>query len=301
MGLRRILSCLSFFVLLHAGSAAAGQVSHHTFDSDVLGRPYPYTLYLPDGYAISNLEYPVVYLLHGSFGSAYDWTHKGRLKPTVDRMIAAGRIPPAIFVMPGSQSWWVDGHNERARTAFLEELIPHIEATWHVAAERAWRGIGGLSAGGYGTINFVMERPDLFAAAAALSPASYHPLPPRTSSAWRHPAFSGEDGEFDADLWRALNYPARLDGYLDQSHVVPLYLSAGNRDRHKAVAHAERLYEALHPHQSGELALQVLRGGHTWRVWRSSLPAALDFMFGYLKPPREMRVEASPTVSTPPQ
>ena len=157
---------LLLFLLL-AGEALAGQVSHHRFHSETLGRDYLYTLYLPDGYQGSGREYPVIYLLHGSFGNDQDWVNRGALKAVADRLIRRGRIPPAVIVMPGSQSWWVDGHNERARTAFFDDLLPHVEALWRVVPEREWRAVAGLSAGGYGAINFILERPELFAAAAA--------------------------------------------------------------------------------------------------------------------------------------
>lgn len=69
--------------------------------------------------------------------------------------------------MPGS-----DGYNEPAETAFLDDLIPHIEQNWRVIPEREGRLSGGLSAGGYDTVNFVLEHPKMFAAGAALSSAS---------------------------------------------------------------------------------------------------------------------------------
>lgn len=288
MSLRHSLAVMLLPAFLYAGHAVAGQISHHAFPSATLGRDYPYTLYLPDGYAISNQAYPVVYLLHGSFGDNRDWVERGRLKQTADRLISEGRIPPAVIVMPGSQSWWVDGYNEPARAAFFEDLLPHIEENWHVMPAREWRGIAGLSAGGYGTINFALERPDLFAAAAALSPAAYTPLPPNNSSARRHPAFVDEEGRFDSELWQQLNYPNHLEHYRSQPHIVPFYLSAGNRDVHDAVHHADVLRQALEAHQPGQVASQVLRGGHTWRVWRASLPSALEFMFQYLQGPQEL-------------
>lgn len=273
-------------LLLLFGEAQASQVSYHRFHSDILGRDYPYTLYLPDGYHESGLVYPVIYLLHGSFGSERDWVERGGLKATADRMIRQGRMPPLVIVMPGSLSWWVDGHNEQARTAFFEELLPQVESIWRVMPEREGRAVGGLSAGGYGTVNFILERPELFVAAAALSPASYHPLPPARSTAREHSAFLTPEGRFDADLWQRLNYPAYLDSYLAQDFVVSLYLSAGNRDVFDAVHHARVLQAALEHRQPGQVPMEVFPGGHTWRVWRASLPGALAFIARYLQPPR---------------
>lgn len=272
-------------LLLWAGKSQAGEVIYHRFYSEVLGREYHYALYLPEGYRETNLAYPALYLLHGSFGSERDWVENGNLEQTADRMIREGVIPPMAIVMPGSESWWIDGHNEAARSAFLDEFMPYVEETWPVVPQREWRAIAGLSAGGYGTLNFILERPDLFAAAAALSPASYQPLPPRHSSAWHHPAFIDAQGNFDTELWQRRNFTAHLDDYLSGERVVPLYLSAGHRDRFNAEHHARLVRQALEPHQPDLLTLEVLDGGHTWRVWRASLPHALAWMARFMQDP----------------
>lgn len=282
-------------------SALAGDVEYHTFDSPALGHAYPYTVYLPDGYADSpERNYPVVYLLHGSFGTERDWVAKGNLAQTADRLIAAGHIPPAVFIMPGSRSWWIDGHNEAARSAFFDDLMPHVEATYRVGNTRDQRAIGGLSAGGFGALNFALERPDLFAAVAALSPASYVPYPPLNSSAHRHPAFLNDEGHFDTALWDARNYPALLEEYrmqvtprpsAEESDVppVPLYISAGRSDVYDAEYHARLMRQAMERIQPNDVRLDLYPGGHTWRVWRASLPAALNFLFQYVDPQAEDR------------
>lgn len=299
MTLRRALAAALGFTLLWGGTLQAGDITYHRFASEILGRDYPYALYLPDGYHETYQAFPVIFLLHGSFGSERDWVESGGIEQAADRMIREGLIPPTVIVMPGSRSWWIDGHNEAARSAFFQELIPTVEETWQVVPRREWRAIAGLSAGGYGTLNFVLERPDLFAAAAALSPASYHPLPPRNSSAWRHPAFLDEVGDFDETLWQRRNYTAHLEGYLERDAVVPLYLSAGNRDAYNAEHHTRLVRQALAPHQPDLVAMEVLRGGHTWRVWRASLPSAMAWIGRFLQGPVPLETLVDEGVADP--
>lgn len=282
---KTVCLCMILGELVFARVATAdGQISAGAFDSRLLGRSYQYLTYLPEGYDESCKEYPVVYLLHGSFGNQRDWARKGNVKATLDRLIRAGSIPPVVAIMPGSQSWWIDGHNEPAATSFLEELIPHIEDTYRVVPERHWRGVAGLSAGGYGAVSFALSQPDMFGAAAAFSPASYDPLPPDNSSAWHHPAFA-RDGNFDRELWARSNYTAHLENYRAQDNVVPLYISAGDRDAYKAAEYASELEASLILHQAESLEREIFPGGHTWRVWRASLPQGLTFMFRYLREP----------------
>lgn len=263
---------------------AQGSVEEGRFESTLLGRHYPYMVYLPDGYQTSGKRYPVIYLLHGSFGGHRDWVRKGRLRRTVDSLIRDGEIIPMVIVTPGSRSWWIDGHNEDAGSAFLEELVPHIEERYRVVPDRGWRGVAGLSAGGYGAINFMMTHPDKFVAAAAFSPAIYDPLPPPNSTAWRHPAYV-DNGRFDRNLWKNNNYTAHLDHYLAQSLRVPLYLTVGDRDPLNASDHARVLKKRLDSHQPGLVEREVLQGGHTWGVWSTSLPRGLQFMSRYLSDP----------------
>ena len=293
--LTTFIGCLAL-----SGHSLASDVEHHYFSSPTLGYDYPYSVYLPDNYDTqSTTPYPVIYMLHGSFGTDRDWVSRGNLQQVADRLIRAGHIPPAVFIMPGSRSWWVDGHNEPARSAFFNDLMPHVEATYRVGQERHLRGVAGLSAGGYGALNFALERPDLFAAVAALSPASYVPLPPRNSSAWRHPAFINDQGQFDRELWETLNYTAHLEEYrlrvtprgTDEEGdlpPVPLYISAGRSDVYDAEFHARLLRQAMERIQPNEVRLDLYPGGHTWQVWRASLPAALNFLFQYVGQPNNV-------------
>jgi enterochelin esterase-like enzyme len=284
-GLQAQALLLATLLALPVAAALASTLEHRTFDSRTLGRTYAYTVYLPDAYADSGLVYPVLYLLHGSGGDETDWAVKGDLRATADRLIGAGRIPPAIIVMPGSRSWWVDGHNEAAKTAFFDDLIPHIEATFRTIEGRGGRLVAGLSAGGYGAINFALQHPDRFAAAAALSPASYVPLPPPNSSAWRHPAYLDAGGSFDEALWRRLNYPACLDAYKAQDVVVPVYINSGDHDEFDIAYHAAVLYQSLRAHQPDRVEFRVVDGDHEWAVWASTLPDALTYIFGFASAP----------------
>ena len=286
MSSRLVSLCLLPGCLLSlAGQLFAGSITHHTFDSSVLGRQYAYNLYLPDDYATSELAYPVLYLLHGSGGSEFSWPRQGKVLSTVDDLIETGTIPPAIIVMPGSRSWWADGYNEAAKTAFFADLIPHVEESWQAIPARGGRLLAGLSAGGWGTVNFVLEHPDMFVAAAALSPAVYIPYPPPTSSAHTHPTFVGQDGKFDKALWDRLNYARRIESYKAQDLVVPLYINSGDHDGFDIAWHAASLYQTLREHQPDRVEFRVVDGGHDWQVWAGTLPEALTYIFQFSSRP----------------
>lgn len=278
-----VISVLLFSTL---STTSASEITRHTFHSPLLKRDYAFTIYLPEDYMQSSRQYSVLYLLHGSFGNENAWPEYGKIQSVMDTLIESKKIPPAIVVMPGSLSWWIDGHNEAAESAFFKELIPHIEKEFRVISERKGRVLGGLSAGGYGTINFALKYPQMFAAGAALSPASYSGLPPLGSSSYRHPAYLNKQGKFDANLWNANNYLAFIDSYKSQPLVVPLYINSGDHDGLDIAYHSAVLFQSLFKHQPNSVEYRVVDGGHEWKVWTETLPDALEFAFSHASVPR---------------
>ena len=81
MRCRLFLALALLPILLSA--AAAGEVRRGlAVASPVLGRPIPYTLYLPDDRAAGG-RLPVLYLLHGHGGTERDWLDAGGLEAVI--------------------------------------------------------------------------------------------------------------------------------------------------------------------------------------------------------------------------
>ncbi len=282
---RRWLAAAATALLL-ASAADAGTIRKRTFPSRVLHREYAYAVYLPDGYDAGGRRYPVLYLLHGADADEDEWVRDGGIRERVDALIAAGAIPPALVVMPGQRdSWWVDGAGEKGETAFFAELLPDVAKNFRTLGTRSGRAVAGISAGGYGAVRYALKHPDLFGAAAALSPAVYEDEPPADSLARRLPPFLGPDGKFRRDLWRSLNYPALLDGYAAQPSRVPLYIVSGDRDALGIAAEAKALFRRMHAIQPGMTELHIVRGGHDWSVWTSTIGDAMRYMFRFVSGP----------------
>jgi enterochelin esterase-like enzyme len=256
-----------------AGPVAASTIAMRSFHATSLERDWSYVVYLPSGYRADAARYPVLYLLHGNNGDAMDWVTQGDLQGTADTLIARHEIPPVVIVMPqGGTDWYVD-RKEKMETAFFADLVPEIESHFAVENERSGRAIGGVSMGGFGALRYTMEHPELFCGALLLSPAIYSGDPPPGSAARRVGVFG--EHQFDAHVWRALNYPALWNGYFGRPWRVPIFIAAGDDD---LVIQAEssllytRLREAGNP-----AALRIVDGGHVWPVWRELLPAALKY------------------------
>ena len=133
-----------------------------------MGIAVGYYIYLPPGYELGRERYPVVYHLHG--GRPGGENKAVRLSGYVDKAIAAGTIPPTIYVFPngGPVSWYdmPDLKEGMGESVFVQELIPHIDATYRTWGTREGRALEGYSQGGRGTTRIMFKHPELFLSVA---------------------------------------------------------------------------------------------------------------------------------------
>ena len=151
-------------------------IEQATVSSTVLGRVVNYTVYLPADYDHSERSYPVVYLLHGYTDDNTGWLQFGEINRYADKAIADGTIPPMIIVMPDADSsWYINSYDgkEKYEDFFIQEFIPAVEKTYRIKAQKRYRGIAGLSMGGYGSLMYALKYPEYFAASAPLSAAVF--------------------------------------------------------------------------------------------------------------------------------
>lgn len=139
----------------------------------------PYRIILPSGYSASKQKrYPVIYLLHGLFGSSENWT-------TLTKLPAYAKSYEFIIINPeGGDGWYTDSptkQDDRYESYIVKELIPEIDAKYRTDASRNGRVIAGLSMGGYGALKFGVKYPAMFSLAGsfsgALGAASYRSTP----------------------------------------------------------------------------------------------------------------------------
>lgn len=140
------------------------------------------TVYLPPQYDLEpERRFPVVYLLHGFKAKHKLWTAAGEqglgLEEVVDGLIAQGRIPPLLIVMPdGSNAYGGSFYLNSVVTGQWEDflwrdLVNFIDQKYRTIPQPAARGLAGHSMGGYGAIMVGMRHPAIFGAVYAFSPA----------------------------------------------------------------------------------------------------------------------------------
>ena len=160
-----------------------GKLETVEYDSTTVGVKRKAQVYTPPGYSKDDAseKYPVLYLLHGIGGDENEWTRGGAAHVILDNLVADRKAVPMVVVLPNGRA----GKDVTRRdpipkqspafAAFeqdlLTDLIPFIEKTYSVQAERESRALAGLSMGGGQSLNFGMANLDTFAWVGGFSSA----------------------------------------------------------------------------------------------------------------------------------
>ncbi|HEY4207335.1 MAG TPA: alpha/beta hydrolase-fold protein [Puia sp.] len=281
------LTCFLLGLSLAACSQQTGKVLEQKFvKSSILNRSVKYTIYLPLDYETSDRSYPVVYLLHGYTDDNTGWLQFGEINRYADKAIAEGTIPPMIIVMPnGDSSWYINSYDgkENYEDFFIKEFMPTIEKTYRIKAEKHYRGVAGLSMGGYGALVYALKHPELFAAAAPLSAAVFADSTMTTmpDNSWANTfgqlfgrSLNGKDRLSKA--WYE-NSPLKIveSKSTDELRKVRYWIDCGDDDRlseGNCLLHI-LLLEKHVPHE-----FRVRDGAHNWTYWRTGITDALAFI-----------------------
>jgi len=154
---------------------AVSRIVAGTFHSQAMQMERTFEIYLPPSYEQApDRTYPVLYLLHGDDGHITDWAAMG-LRAKVDQAITSG-APELIVVMPdgsghfGDETDWAnrwDGSDPVEDQVM--ELVSFVDQNYRTVRDASTRFIGGLSSGGFGSLNLALHHPDLFSTAMSFS------------------------------------------------------------------------------------------------------------------------------------
>ena len=249
--------------------------------SQILGGERKYAIYLPPDYETSQRSYPVLYLLHGGGDDQTGWIQFGEVLHITDKAINGGNATPMIIVMPdantGRRGYFNDPKGDwRYEDFFFDELMPYVEKTYRIKAEKRYRAVAGLSMGGGGSFIYALHRPDLFSSACPLS-AGTGPLTLGDTEDYIKRRGGDEASKSEVEAYfkkysvleQVRNIPE------EQKDQVRWYIDCGDDDflfEGNSLVHIEmRKREILHEYR-------VREGGHSWTYWRESLPEVLHFV-----------------------
>ncbi len=157
-----------------------GALSYRYYYSKELGTR-PVVIYTPPGYdKNTKVNYPVLYLLHGTTDTEETWTKVGRAHIILDNLIQQGKAIPMIIVMPygrayptiskssGSLRNW--DNLQEFKKDFLNNLMPFVEAHFRIKKDKESRAIAGFSGGGGETLYLGLNNQNLFSWICAFAP-----------------------------------------------------------------------------------------------------------------------------------
>jgi enterochelin esterase family protein len=234
-----------------------GTVHEHAYFSKSLGARRSLHVYTPPGYEKTSRKLPVLYLFHGAGDNDATWTSAGHAHFIADNLHAQQKIRPMIIVMTDGHA--LTGNPTRVSTnmiarnveAFgkdlLEDVLPLIESTDRVTANRDNRAIIGLSMGGGQSLSIGLKHRELFAWVGGMS--SFLPNGEQAVSE----AFADPKNNLKL-LWIACG---KDDFLIDNARQLSAALKAKNI-----------------PHVFMETA-----GNHSWPVWRRYLGDFMPLIF----------------------
>lgn len=256
----RILALLLLVPILHAEGARIDTVQ---VASEAMQRTLTVVVAVPAAPG----PHPVVYLLHGYGGGAFDWHHHVDLEALADRF-------GVLIVCPdgGAESWYLDSPRDpqsRFETFVGAEVPAFVEAAYAVVDGRAGRAITGLSMGGHGALYLALRHPERYVAAASMS--------------------GGLDLRYNPDRWglrRLLGpYPGAHDVWgrhsvttlaatVDTTGLPALLIDCGVDD---FFIEENRLLRRILLQRGIDHEYVERPGGHTWTYWARVLPYHLAF------------------------
>jgi enterochelin esterase-like enzyme len=260
---------------------AVSRIFAATFYSHAMQMQRSYEIYLPASYEQApDRTYPVLYLLHGDDGRVDAWASLG-LQGKMDQAIVGG-APEMIVVMPdgsgrfGDETDWA---NRWDGTDPVEDqvmdLVSFVDQNYRTISDRSTRFIGGLSSGGFGSLNIALHHEELFSTAMSFS---------GFSAANDREADAGVFGEDPGYVER--NSPATL--VTSQAGAGDIYyvLSGGQRDPYFQQRMAE--FNAELDRLAIGHEFHVVPGAHDGTAW----DAGLDFGLAHLA--AQIRAVAGP-------
>ncbi|MEQ9102617.1 MAG: alpha/beta hydrolase-fold protein [Imperialibacter sp.] len=252
-----------------------------TVTSKILKSERKFAIYLPPDYETSQRSYPVLYLLHGAGDDQTGWVQVGEVLRIADKAILDGTATAMIIVMPdadtGVRGYFntIDG-KWNYEDFFFQELMPHVEKTYRIKADKRYRAVAGLSMGGGGTFIYALHHPELFSSACPLS-ASTGPLTPEDGRRWLER--SGTENPTQAqleDYYNKFGVNKIIDGMeAEKLKSVKWYIDCGDDDflyEGNSLVHIALRKKEV-PHE-----FRIRDGDHNWTYWRTALPTVLSFV-----------------------
>lgn len=228
-------------------TVAGGTLHDHTFVSEIMSNERKVAVYTPHGYDADRTDpYPVILYHDGS-----DYTDIAGTTTILDNLIAWGRIESivAVFANPlDREAEYAVGDTDRFTQMLVDELMPWVESTYHVASDPRERAVTGPSYAGIASARHC----------------------------FRHPEEFGLCAPFSASLWVSdqalLNEMAKSD-----LTTIKWYVDWGTYE--EPIGRDSRRFSAILKDQGASFVANEWHEGHAWGSWRAHQDNMLEYFF----------------------
>ena len=153
---------------------------------------------------------------------------------------------------------------------FFQELVPWVEARYHIQGDKAHRAISGLSMGGGGSTVYSQKHPEMFSSCYAMS-------------AWLDNSDNLQEAEINKLYYvvkavqenSAIRFVEQADEEtLEKLRTVKWFFDIGDDDF--LLEQSERLHMLMR-NKRVKAELRIRDGIHNWTYWKSALYTSLPF------------------------
>ena len=273
------LSLVLTAIGLSAQPLHESKIIKESVQSAVLGGTVDYNVYLPAGYDVQgDTYYPVIYLLHGLYGTYKDWETTGHMKLVVDELIASGECRKVIVIMPNAGhpdvrnvlNGYFNVAGRNYEDFFFTEFIPAVERRYPIRADKKHRAIMGLSMGGGGSTVYAQRHPDWFSSCYSMSGWLDNPEP--AADAPKDQLYLVQQSVHEHSAIRFVEEAD--DATLEQLRSVKWFFDCGDDD---FLLELSVKLHLLMGSKGVKSELRVRDGWHSWEYWHTALRLSLPF------------------------
>ena len=250
-------------------------------------------------------KYPVLWLLHGTYGDYSDWIRKSNIELYACENDIIVVMPSALNSDYANWPGFATGYN--MWDYFTEELMPLVHNWFPASNKREDNYIAGLSMGARGALTLGLGHPDKFARIAVLSGSArnYQNLKPFAEMCGREFSVKITSGELDVkSTGLEARFMPRLLNTIAKYSTVGEFLSSYENtwDRFEEVCKAGKLpktyfaigtkdflwesyckFKEFAQGLKADIKFEELEGyTHEWRFWDITIQKAIEF-FGLKK------------------
>lgn len=220
-------------------------------------------------------KYPVLYLLHGSYGDCLDWC----LRTGIERYAQDKGI--AVVMPSGENSSYVNmAHGEAYMTYIGKELPEFMKKIFPISCKREETYIAGLSMGGYGAYRIGLEYPETFGYIASLSGGLDMPALQESDEAHAKKMPANYKAAVFSDFRNIRgtrdDLPVLLKDQIKSGVKIPkLYMNCGTEDF--IYPANESFYQAA-SELGAEITYERFSGIHDWNFWDTHIKDVLNWL-----------------------